>query len=529
MLEGVAPNLASYNLLLTAYGRAGLSAHCYALFLHLLRNERLEPDAGVCGALLSAFARKGAVRRCRQIVRWMSAQGIAVGLSELCSLMKALCFSGDARAALALYEASIAPHLACAAPAQWTVEVASSLRMACHFKLIEAHLKVDVVDEEGVGESVSAIMTHIPCDVRRQTRPDVDSCFEYLHDGALQRMLSTLILLNEHAPRLPRLGADAERKMLGFLEDGLKRKRFGFWSASRRGGHVLDFHRFWSTVSVLVLRYFVHFERGFVEGEMCCDVRIIVGKGTHSPKDAGNSLTTIASAIMDEVARWEPSVRVERVEEGSILALNASDLKQFLLENENPFFDDRRFPQQSAPTDQLTSTPTPLPQSTAKPDDAPKELGSDVQMKEEKEMMTRRRPWKTRKPMDKALSNKRIEGAMDQALTLEQLKELKVKKYKVIVGLALMQKLKQEDKEAAALDMSKRQEVMGVLTQICGVKVTNLSSKLYDQRVIKHDDGTYGVDSDVMLLFEQRPDLFNKFKDVFKKLMLNNVEEDNVK
>ena len=47
---------------------------------------------------------------------------------------------------------------------------------------------------------------------------------------------------------------------------------------------------------------------------MRCDVRIIaiVGKGTHWPQDAGNSLTTIASAITDEVARWKPPVRVER-------------------------------------------------------------------------------------------------------------------------------------------------------------------------------------------------------------------------
>ena len=305
---------------------------------------------------MTAYAIQGDIDHCKQIYRYMQLNGITVTIVEYCTLMKCYSFAKQPLNAISIYQDTMKPVIDNAVLDLKTVRIMASIRMSCYSSLMQDILNKDKLtqsDIKNVKNYFKMIMQEIPYDVKLQSKYEGDNFYKYLDNKLLQRMLNTLIIMNENGTRL---GKDYENEMLTFLENGLMNGAFGFWHPLRK--QTMDFHGFWTSNCRLFLRYFVTFDREYIENTLDYYIQIFVGKGTHSMrnirKDHMKGTTSvddeeeitfpIADAIVDEVSNWNPPVKINKLEDGMTYSLDADDLKTFLFENQkrSPFFHGRK-------------------------------------------------------------------------------------------------------------------------------------------------------------------------------------------
>ena len=74
-----------------------------------MQKEGIEPDTGICGALMTAYSMKGDINRCHQILHYMKMNGISVTIVEYCTLLKCYLFANKPLDALNVYENVMKP------------------------------------------------------------------------------------------------------------------------------------------------------------------------------------------------------------------------------------------------------------------------------------------------------------------------------------------------------------------------------------------------------------------------------------
>eukprot|EP01083_Nonionella_stella_P067955 180079_1 len=337
--HNIKPNIATYIILITIYGRAGLADYCYALFTNMITQEGLRPDTGVCGALMTAYANKGDTVRCNQIIRYMQANAIDITLIECCTLMKCYSFNQEPLHALRVYHDVIVKSISQTELDDKSIKIMANLRMSCYYKLIKEIVdKTDDLtpsDIANVKRFFQMIMQDIPYDVKLQSRWEGHNFYEYLDNNLLQKMLDVLVVMNENSDRLQ---GEYEAQMLSFLENGFKNNRFGFMHSTKR--NVIDLHQFSVNNALLILRYLVSFERKYIEHELNYDLRIMIGRGTHSwfkirqdlkgnDKQKRIKVSPLYDAILDELSSWRPNIRIDTIDNDSGFVLDADDVKCF--------------------------------------------------------------------------------------------------------------------------------------------------------------------------------------------------------
>eukprot|EP01084_Bolivina_argentea_P282075 482756_1 len=151
MEYNIIPNIATYNILITIYGRAGLTDHCYALFTNMIIKDELEPNTGICGALLNAYAMKGDVKCCYQILKYMEMNKIPITIIEYCTLMKCYLRNNQFLNVLNIYQNIINHHVhhhTLIVFDHKTIEIMAGMRMSCYVKLIQEIFKKDELSEK---------------------------------------------------------------------------------------------------------------------------------------------------------------------------------------------------------------------------------------------------------------------------------------------------------------------------------------------------------------------------------------------